>query len=641
MRIFLSYHTPDKILAEELRNVLNERGFEVFFAPANLRAGQFWSKVLYQEIENAEACIFLIGIHGVGKWQEQEYLTAHEKTIDNSSFSLIPVTLRKELPRLPFIQNIHSIFTDNPLDRSSLSKIINGLKRRNEHVDQHKAWKDINPYRGLEALRSVDAQFFFGREEETTKVIREIATRQNQIIMLVGNSGVGKSSLVNAGVIAHLRGYSKRHELPIQLKESRSWAYLEFRPGDDPIQALTTSFVQLWYSDKTDPEFSERCIGWGKRLKNEGNLHELINISDQRFSDLNVTPPSRYVLVIDQYEELYIRNSPNAIYKFSKLITDALNDSRIIVLSSMRADYYGQLQNNNLWFPVTHKIDVAPLQGQRLKKAITMPAELLGATFEAPVLIDELVEAAYGQSGALPLLADHMTDLWVAMQQDDKNDGVIRIINKGDIIEIGSALVKRAENFLAAHPADATVIKRLFTLKLTLVPRQGKPVRKTALKKDCNEEWPLIEKLASEQRMLTISQAEDGTIRAEIAHEILLERWERLHRWIEDERGFLSWKGDISHYRRIWESSGHKKNALLMGLNLDKASAWLSTRFEDIDTEDANFIKNSIYIQKEKEIKSKRRAKIAISLASITSLIFAALLILVVRQYNFSEKSRI
>ena len=49
-----------------------------------------------------------------------------------------------------------------------------------------------------------DADFFFGRGLETTEVIGALAAMPDKIPILLGNSGVGKSSLAQAGVLAAL-----------------------------------------------------------------------------------------------------------------------------------------------------------------------------------------------------------------------------------------------------------------------------------------------------------------------------------------------------------------------------------------------------------------------------------------------------
>jgi hypothetical protein len=67
-RWFLSYHSPERVLAERLKAAIEskDKDAHVFFAPTTLRAGGFWSKALAEEIANADAFILLVGEKGVG-----------------------------------------------------------------------------------------------------------------------------------------------------------------------------------------------------------------------------------------------------------------------------------------------------------------------------------------------------------------------------------------------------------------------------------------------------------------------------------------------------------------------------------------------------------------------------------------------
>ncbi|NIL98145.1 MAG: protein kinase, partial [Planctomycetales bacterium] len=86
------------------------------------------------------------------------------------------------------------------------------------------------PYRGLFAFREEDAPFFFGREEFTRQLI-EAAQRQ-ALIAVVGSSGSGKSSVVLAGLLAHLL-------------QKTGWIVVKFRPGSDPFQSLAGALLPL------------------------------------------------------------------------------------------------------------------------------------------------------------------------------------------------------------------------------------------------------------------------------------------------------------------------------------------------------------------------------------------------------------
>jgi tetratricopeptide (TPR) repeat protein len=58
------------------------------------------------------------------------------------------------------------------------------------------------PYVGLRPFRPQDGQRFFGRSDDTAKV--GVLWQANRVTVLCGPSGVGKTSLVQAGVLAHV-----------------------------------------------------------------------------------------------------------------------------------------------------------------------------------------------------------------------------------------------------------------------------------------------------------------------------------------------------------------------------------------------------------------------------------------------------
>jgi len=86
------------------------------------------------------------------------------------------------------------------------------------------------PYRGLLSFRGEDAEagLFVGREEEAVRLRRMVD--QRALVVVVGPSGVGKSSLVTAGLFPALLGTGQ-------------WAVATFRPGEAPFFALAKALV--------------------------------------------------------------------------------------------------------------------------------------------------------------------------------------------------------------------------------------------------------------------------------------------------------------------------------------------------------------------------------------------------------------
>src|SRR6516225_6991419 len=114
-RWFLSYHSPDQALAEQLRTAIERKdsGSRVFFAPTHLRAGGSWTAQLAQELKETTAFILLVGSAGIGKWQVPEYDEALDKWVKSDrQFPLIVLLLEGQTaPGLPFLRQVHWIIT--------------------------------------------------------------------------------------------------------------------------------------------------------------------------------------------------------------------------------------------------------------------------------------------------------------------------------------------------------------------------------------------------------------------------------------------------------------------------------------------------------------------------------------------------
>jgi hypothetical protein len=98
-----------------------------------------------------------------------------------------------------------------------------------------RAWPDVVgrltipacPYRGLGAFTADDGDVFVGREDQVARLRDMVCIKP--LVVVTGPSGVGKSSLVNAGLIPMLR--------------NQGWVTGAFRPGAMPVDALARALV--------------------------------------------------------------------------------------------------------------------------------------------------------------------------------------------------------------------------------------------------------------------------------------------------------------------------------------------------------------------------------------------------------------
>ncbi|WUX12915.1 hypothetical protein OG207_06045 [Streptomyces sp. NBC_01439] len=100
---------------------------------------------------------------------------------------------------------------------------------------------------------------------------------------------------------------------------------------------------------------------------------------------------------------------------------------------------------------------------------------------------------------------------------------------------------------------DEPAARRLFT-QLIRVP-MGSPAatRRIALRADLDEEqWRVAQRLAATRLLVTGRSAEGGES-VELTHEALISGWEKLARWVEEDRSFLVWRESLRHDMDRWE----------------------------------------------------------------------------------------
>ena len=90
--------------------------------------------------------------------------------------------------------------------------------------------KGQHRYPGTQAFQASDAAVFYGRDKDIQQLMRLL--RLEQLIVLHGKSGLGKSSLINAGIIPLL----KEHE-EIDFEEVRFGAF-QGGEGEEPLTVL-------------------------------------------------------------------------------------------------------------------------------------------------------------------------------------------------------------------------------------------------------------------------------------------------------------------------------------------------------------------------------------------------------------------
>ena len=431
-----------------------------------------------------------------------------------------------------------------------------------------RAWPDVvgrltipaRPYRGLGAFTADDAAVFVGREDEVSR-LREMVRRQ-PLVVVTGPSGVGKSSLVNAGLIPLLR--------------DEGWAAGSFRPGGVPVDALATALaaVQAPGRPPTVAEVGE----WAALVRSDG----LASVGSQ----LALTLGHPVLLHADQLEEIL---DPAACPQDLKaeflevlLSAQAAPEDGLHLVGTLRADFWAQLLEHpdagvrldDRWF------GLSPMGRDLLERVIAEPARARDVRYQ-----DGLVGVVAGDAGGgrgLPLLEFALTQLWP--HQEGRQ---ITLAAYRGIGGVTGALSRHAEQTYQDLLGQFSQ-ERIRRVMLALVrSRRGaaEATRRVVSRERLGEDWEVAQALARQRLLSTDRDPGKGEETAEIAHEALIREWPTFASWVNDDADFQHWLTSAEERAADGE--------LLPDTRLTEANRWLAERAADVPHEVKQLVKDS------------------------------------------------
>jgi WD40 repeat protein len=156
--------------------------------------------------------------------------------------------------------------------------------------------EDNNPYRGLKPFEEKHSRFFFGRKALVKALSHRLAQSHYPLTVVLGASGSGKSSLVQAGLLPHLREKQDK-EQPAQ-----RWYILDpMRPGKSPFRELARAFLPVTNSKLIDQ--LDR-VSFLDKIFAEGLGDEAFDVTKLAECWNNGTPETKLLLVVDYFNQL-------------------------------------------------------------------------------------------------------------------------------------------------------------------------------------------------------------------------------------------------------------------------------------------------------------------------------------------------
>ena len=412
------------------------------------------------------------------------------------------------------------------------------------------AWSGC-PYPGLVSFEERDARVFYGRGELVAQLVKRIAERLTNpgILLVAGESGAGKSSLLRAGLMPRLAAGALG-------PGSERWPRRVIRPEGSPLRGLALQLADVAGADPVSVYRSLSATPSEASMLVEHAVRSAVgrgaNPGPGPPADAAASAPPRLILVVDQFEELFTAGEDTdaglaereafiaALHAAATVPVGRQDLPPALVVAAMRADFLGQVI---AYPPLRAVVDaglftVGPMSQAELRLAMTGPAAEADLAVEPALVeavISELGEEASGGlgSGALPLMSQAMAATWerregnkLTLRGYRRTGGVADAVNRG---------AQTAFDALTSRQRDAA---RLVFTQLTIVMPDGRFVRRRCSRADLDSlaagmaaDINAVINVFSAQRLLVLGQDS-----VEISHDVLLHTWTQLRDWLGDDQ---------------------------------------------------------------------------------------------------------
>jgi WD40 repeat protein len=484
---------------------------------------------------------------------------------------------------------------------------------------------DRAPFRGLLPFGEKDADLFFGRDAEVAAFVERLRTVP--VVPVVGASGTGKSSFIQAGVVP-------------RLKESASWKLISLRPGRAPFAALAS---RVSGTGTTTAAASPTQEGDGASAQLLARaLHDSPERLGLALQSVAERDRCKVLLFVDQMEELFTLTEDDAVRRrFLQAVCTAADDPAgpVRVVFTLRDDFLGRLAGaSGVADALGQVVVMAAPELPALREILASPVRLSGATFEDERLVDDMVAEVAGQPACLPLLQFAAARLW------EERDHQRCVLTRSSYTAMGGvvgALARHADGILAGLSGDQVSHARQVLLQLVTPERTRRVVSRSALLEAVGADAQETLNRLVQGRIVVVRKARDagaGDAELELVHESLIATWDKLSRWIDEGRDDLVFLADAGQAADLWDRRGRKEEEVWQGRALTDALerlGQLSSRVPDTVT--AFLAAGRRRFEKRRRV---RRLLAAAGLAGLAAITVASVLVALVLSARKEEADR-
>lgn len=456
------------------------------------------------------------------------------------------------------------------------------------------------PFRGLEHFGFEHRGIFFGREAALDDCLAQLdqrAAAKQPGLLVMGPSGSGKSSFVQAGLLAGLLAPSlerQRTSWPRHLKDNL------WRPsvaGKNPDEVtLVRSLLEGWA--KVIPDLGEKLP------------ERLDDVAEFLIQRLPTGQPMLWV--IDQLEELFTHDyDPTLIAGFGNLLT-SLQQAQVWVLATLRDDYLPpllQVESLRKWYdPVRYYLP--PLsEKEGLSAAITRPAVMAGLAFEVNAkgysLDQQLRDEALNEADPMPLveyalfqLYQQRKDTLLTWESYKKMGGLVGVIGQQAEIAFNTfPLTPLPKNAAEAQSRRQTALRRLLR---ALVNSGSDGEKRTARvvpfgRFEQDQDVRDLIKALDAKRLLVMLEV-NKVLMVRVAHEALLSKWSTANALLEQDKEDLKRRDRLEAAQKLWQDAEERHSQALLlapGLPLGEATELCERWGADLEPSIHEYVRRS------------------------------------------------
>jgi hypothetical protein len=426
--------------------------------------------------------------------------------------------------------------------------------------------RPVSPFRGLKSFSEHDSAVFFGRDELVDQLVG--LTEHAPVVTVVGSSGVGKSSVLHAGVVPRLRRRAGLVVATMRPSQART-----------PLRAVAQALVRVAEPEADPLTRGTRVDEFAERLA-RGLVTEVVG------DVLDKCGGERLVLVADQLEEALIA-SADELTQFASVLGHCLRpSSRLVLLTALRLDFLsrafqpgalGELMQGGR---IVHGDE---LSESDLRAAIVEPVRRTRMVRYEAGLVDRLLTDVGTAAGRLPLLQFTLAMLW-----EDQDSGVLTHRAYDALGGVESALAQHAEAVWNGLGTDErTAASRMLVQLLYPLSDQAGFVRRAAPRDQLDDaQWDAAQRLAADRARLVVVREQDSSEVVELAHDALVTHWHRLGELGEQDREFREWQEGVRHRIR-------RDAPPLAGADLREALKWRAGRSADLAEGERTYLEAS------------------------------------------------